>query len=45
MGARARDWLAELPGTRAFAVTADGATWHTRGPDAARSGRPAPARG
>ncbi len=42
MGALARDWLAELPGTRAFAVTADGATWHTRGPDSAR---PAPTRG
>ncbi|MEO9137578.1 MAG: FAD:protein FMN transferase [Jatrophihabitans sp.] len=31
MGARARDWLEQLPGHWGFAVTADGATWSTTG--------------
>jgi FAD:protein FMN transferase len=31
MGADARDWLEALPEVEAFAVTADGATWHTDG--------------
>jgi FAD:protein FMN transferase len=31
MGDAARAWLADLPGTEAFAVTADGATWQTSG--------------
>ncbi|BBA95660.1 putative thiamine biosynthesis lipoprotein precursor [Actinacidiphila reveromycinica] len=30
-GGSARDWLRSLPGTRSFAVTADGATWRTGG--------------
>ncbi|CAG6395998.1 FAD:protein FMN transferase [Actinacidiphila cocklensis] len=29
MGDRARDWLESLPGTRAFAITADGTSWTT----------------
>ncbi|MFE4289779.1 MULTISPECIES: FAD:protein FMN transferase [unclassified Streptomyces] len=31
MGARARDWLEELPGTEGFAVLPDGRTWTTSG--------------
>jgi thiamine biosynthesis lipoprotein len=31
MGDRARAWLESLPGTKGFAVTADGATWSTGG--------------
>jgi len=31
MGDRARDWLESLPGTAAFAIAADGTTWHTTG--------------
>ncbi|MFE3326352.1 FAD:protein FMN transferase [Streptomyces sp. NPDC059176] len=31
MGCRARAWLEGLPGTEAFAVTADGGTWQTSG--------------
>ena len=31
MGGRARDWLEELPGAEAFAVTAEGTTWSTNG--------------
>ncbi|MFF2521094.1 FAD:protein FMN transferase [Streptomyces liangshanensis] len=31
MGGRARDWLEALPGTEAFAITADGSTWTTSG--------------
>ncbi|CAG7648249.1 FAD:protein FMN transferase [Actinacidiphila bryophytorum] len=31
MGGRARAWLESLPGTRAFAVAADGGTWSTAG--------------
>jgi FAD:protein FMN transferase len=31
MGDAARAWLADLPGTEAFAVTADGSTWQTSG--------------
>ncbi|MDX3078063.1 FAD:protein FMN transferase [Streptomyces sp. MI02-7b] len=31
MGRAAREWLEELPGTEAFAVTAEGSTWQTRG--------------
>lgn len=29
MGAKARDWIEELRGIEAFAVTADGQSWHT----------------
>ncbi|WP_103888843.1 FAD:protein FMN transferase [Actinacidiphila yanglinensis] len=32
MGDLACGWLESLPGTRSFAVTADGSTWTTRGP-------------
>lgn len=32
MGAGARDWLASLPATRAFAITPDGTSW-TTGPE------------
>lgn len=31
-GEGAREWLGQLPGVTGFAVTADGATWTTRGP-------------
>jgi thiamine biosynthesis lipoprotein len=31
MGDAARSWLADLPGTEAFAVAADGSTWQTSG--------------
>jgi thiamine biosynthesis lipoprotein len=31
MGTGARDWVEELDGYEAFAVTAAGATWQTRG--------------
>jgi thiamine biosynthesis lipoprotein len=31
MGSQARDWVDEMDGLEAFAITAAGATWHTRG--------------
>ena len=41
MGDAARDWIEELPGHEAYAVTADGRTWTTSGLRGHRSG-PAP---